>query len=286
MASSKIFSAAMASAKEEAVVNVSFDHNIEGEELFTIIKETFKYVLFLRRQLPLPFMLLEREQKLAEAAATRQGPKTVTQPVGFKGLKWKKRNAAIDAINNITDAIEDFVMNKEIMAIALLFGSTVVSPKEIFILRPKFRSELESSCPDKSIVTSDDDEYMSNGVRKGSAFREMQKKSYDKTARLLIKNLVTNPIFSNLGDLRPSNVFTFILSPRCSDEAISHQISPKQNYQIPKKGKFYEITLTNEADNSSGLTNGRGTIQHLEDLQRNMDLIWYQAKECVKGFSE
>ena len=278
----------MASGQEEAAVNVTFDHYIEGEELCTIIKETFKYVLFLRRQLPLPFMLLEREQKLAEAAATRQGPKPVTHPVpvGFKGLKWKKRNAAIDSIYHITDAIEDFITNNEVMAIALLFGSTVVSPKEIFILRPKFRSELESSCPDKGIVTSADEKCMSNGVQKGCSSCEMQKKSYDKTARLLIKNLVTNPIFSNLGDLRPSNVFTFILSPRCSDEAISCQISPKQNYQIPKKGKFYEITLTNEAGNRGGLTNGQGTIQHLEDLQRNMDLIWYQAKECVKGFSE
>eukprot|EP00112_Aurelia_sp_Birch-Aquarium-sp1_P016191 Seg3650.2 transcript_id=Seg3650.2/GoldUCD/mRNA.D3Y31 product="hypothetical protein" protein_id=Seg3650.2/GoldUCD/D3Y31 len=279
----------MASAKEKVAVSVAFDRYIEGEELFTIMKETFKYVLFLRRQLPLPVMLLEREQQLAEATTTKQGPKPATRlvPVGFKGLKWKKRNAAINAINNITNAIEDFVMNTDIKAIALLFGSTIVSPKEIFILRPNFESE-SGSCSDKGNETSAENRCTSNGLQESCTSKDMQKKSYDKTARFVMKHLIINPILSSLGDLRPSNVFTFILSPRCSEEAISCQISPKQNYQIPKRGKFYEIILTNEADsgNSSSLTSGKGTIEHLEELQRNMDLIWYQARDCVKGFSE
>ena len=255
-------------------LKVLFDHLIEGEELLTVLKEGFKHLLFLRRQLPLPYLLLEREQTLENGF--RNGPDTGRsrsnggkcghRPVGLRGAKARKRDAVITDIKSNLNALDCLESTKRIFALAIVFGSTIISPREVFLLRPKFGKsdeDVNTKVAGRNDVT--------------------HAKRIDRTARSLIRNLVTNPQLSSLCEMKPTNVFMFVLATRSQESSLHDGFLPKQGYKLPHKGKHYDIILTNEDTNGS---NEADFSTELLNLQQEMDLIWYQAKKVLRGFSE
>ena len=259
----------MAAVKVRSFENMdfAFDHCPEGHEVLSLIKEGLKHLLFIRRQLPLPFMLLEREQCL-ETARGGLGHK-------IRGIKRRKRDAAISAVKEATNALEDFANGAKIHAIAMLFGSTIVSPKEVFILRPDFKGvnlEHNSEREEKTHHSSD----LSKSLTIGSS----------RLGRNFVRSLVTDPTLSSLGDIRPTNVFIFVLASRNTDCFSTCKFLPQQHYQLPYKGKYYEIILTDKGVGKPDTPARKHPIDQLLDIQNNLDLIWYQTNIRFQGFSD
>ena len=259
-------------ANTAITIDVLFDHKIEGQELIKVMKEGFKHLLFIRRQLPLPYMLLEREQRLL-VQQEQDNPK---QGLG-RGVQSRKREAAVTAVKDTTDAIDDFAISKNIHAMAVLIGSTVVSPKEIFLLRPEFKN-LQSKMDDR-----ENQQLLLLGENNVSFAKQI-----DKSGRFFIRNLVTNKDLSSLGDTRPTNVFFFVLAPRDSSDDSKHDttILPKQSYRLPNKGKYYDIVLTDRDAINNSPSADKHPIDKINDIQQRLDLIWYQTKTVFKGYKE
>ena len=252
----------------ETKIEIDFDHYVDGEERCNILTEGVKHLIFHRRQIPLPFVILDQEAKRIEAQedpsqvkTNRSKPRPISQSV-----KLRKRRLAIDAIKSVITGLEQFHERTSIYSIALVFGSTIVSPKEIFIIIPSFV---------KPCIDEITDENVSYG---------MLKRRNDKSARNMVRRLVTDPSLSSMNDIRPTNTFVFLLAPRLIGDKLSDLFHPKQSYRMPGKGRNYKIFLTNKTDD---LIDDAKSDYHSIDLDEVLaakDLIWYQAKETIRGF--
>lgn len=262
---------AASGCKHVVDINFVFNHSIEGEELLTVIKEGIKHFLFIRRQLPVPFLLLEREERVL----IQRGKKDRHDLGHYKTVKSRKREAAISAVRETTNALDHFAVSRKVYALAILFGSTVVTPKEVFLLRHDFSSQhvLDYNRSEKDPML----------------LREKMKtiaSELNKLGRSFVGNLVTNPILSSLGDIRPTNVFILVLAPKDADGPSSGTFIPKQKYQLPYKGKYYDIVLTGETKMRNNDSIDKHPADKLLDVQKSHGLIWYQSSIAIKGFSD
>ena len=258
-------------ASAVVTMDIAFDHKIEGSELLRIIKEGLKHLLFIRRQLPLPLVLLQRERDmLHHRQQVKQG-----ESLGCRfGIQARKRETAILAIEDTIDALDDFAISRKIHAMAILMGSTVVSPKEIFLLRPAFET-LETE-------ENKDIEHGETLVEESISFA----KRIDKSGRNFVKNLVTNKHLASLGSLRPTNVYIFVLAARDTKCSNADRFLPKQSYQLPYKGKYYDIVLTDSVAIKNDPSASKHPADKILDVQRQFDFIWYQTSKVFKGFKE
>ena len=252
-------------------MEVVFDHIIKGRELTEVIKEGLKHLLYIRRQLPLPLQMLQY-QSSAVGHRNQGGPDKHLGRVAR--VHANKREAAISAVEETLDAIDYFMIDRKIHSMAILFGCTVVRPKEVFLLRPEFGT----------LVMEEDEDYESHSEEEIASLT----KRMDRARRSFVESLVINKDLSSLGDIRPTSVFIFALAARDSQCSTSEKFLPKQTYRLPDKGKYYDIVLTDKGTtwNWNFQSNNRHPVDKLRDIQRQSDLVWYQANISLKGYRE
>ena len=250
-------------------VEVVFDHTIKGQELIGVIKEGLKHLLYIRRQLPLPLQMLQRER--CAIGRRKQG-----EPDEYLGhgarVHAKKRDAAISAVEETLAALDHFMINRKIHSLAILIGCTVVSPKEVFLVRPEFGT----------LVMEEDEENEPHSEEEIASLAQR----IDRSRRSFVESLVINKDLSSLGDIRPTSVFIFVLAPRETQCSTPEKFLPKQNYRLPDKGKYYDIVLADKDSASNCQSINRHPVDKLTDIQKQFDLIWYQTNISLKGYRE
>ena len=253
-------------------LDILFDHEIKGRELIRMIKEGIKHLLFIRRQLPLPLVLLQRER---DSLQHRKQPNQRASAGTVAITKSRKKQTAISALEDAIDALDDFSTSRKVHAMAMLIGSTVVSPKEVFLLRPDF---------DRLEINQSENIMQEQQVLEGQDISA--EKLMDKSGRNFVKSLVVNEDLSSLGDIRPTSVFFFVLAPRDTECCIYDKFLPKQSYKLPYKGKYYDIVLTDKGTICNPKPDKIHPVDKISNVQKQSDLIWYQANILFKGFKE
>jgi hypothetical protein len=265
---------------------VEFTEKLDSLTCATLLIETVKYLLFHRYQMPLPFDQLkaedERDRKLEYA---RRSPRNRPLPSVLK----KKRQLIAD--------MEELVLNLyqrcsqvDVFEVLLLFGATVVNPKEMYSIR--FCNIGETSEADR--VKAECASGKENGLNSRSKF-------VDKCCRKLARTLFTDPSLNERGELGCTSIHCFILAPRNLDTT---WFRPKFSFKVPKKGKSCEIRIYSGGDGHMGILNGndievrtlQGNGGHMRTSDGNVgtlggndgeqDTLWFQAPVVIKGYKE
>eukprot|EP00794_Sanderia_malayensis_P019925 gene19925-21877_t len=237
---------------------IHFDHFIEGHELQHVLKEGIKHMIFHRRQIPRPLMLLEREMRANES-----------RPKALFGENLRKKAATMNSIKSILFELDRFILNNSVHKILLLFGSTIVSPKEVYFFLPYFTFQQQRSRDDCLLHE-----------KENIAPLDSKEKRIDKSARMVLQKLITDEYLADMDGMPLTNLFLLVLASKEADVGVPAYFLPKHSFKVPSrmKKKTYQILLTNENFYSM-----EGAERYTE--QDSNDLIWYQAKETVKGFS-
>ena len=128
----------MAAPKDDkTVIMIDYDHLIARQECCNILKAVFKYIIFHRRQIPVPMQTLELELNSIKQRNMRP-TNSISSARRSYGPKFRKKLSAVNSINRIANELDMFISTNRVHKLALVFGSTIVSPKEIFYVVPLF----------------------------------------------------------------------------------------------------------------------------------------------------
>ena len=262
---------------------VIFTEKLDRFTCAVLLIETVKYLLFHRYQMLLPFDQLkaedERDRKLENA---RRSPRHRPLPSVLK----KKRQLIADVEELILNLHQAFLQG-DISQVLLLFGATVVNPKEIYSIR---FSNIAAAC-DADRMKARCLAGKENGLNSRSKF-------VDKCCRKLARTLFTDPSLNERGELGCTSVHFFILAPRNTDTT---WFRPKSSFKVPKKGKSCEIRIQSGSDGYIGMPGGNdgeirtlhghdgtsdGDVGTLGDSDGDQDTLWFQAPVVIKGYKE
>ena len=261
---------------------VIFTERLDRLTCAVLLIETVKYLLFHRYQILLPFDQLkaedERDRKLENA---RRSPRHRPLPSVLK----KKRQLLADVEELILNLHEVF-LQVDISQVLLLFGATVVNPKEIYSIR-FCNVEICDADRMKAKCLSGKE----NGLNSRSKF-------VDKCCRKLARTLFTNSSLNERGELGCTSVHCLILAPRNTDTT---WFRPKSSFKVPQKGKSFEIRIQSGNDGYMGTLGGNdgeirtlhghdgtadGDVGTLGDSDGEQDTLWFQAPVVIKGYKE
>ena len=243
----------------ERSVFVNFDHHLRNEEISAIFKEGVKHLLFHRHQLPLPFLLIQKEDQLKQEEPLGHSHRSLRKP------RWiRKKDAAVEAVCRLLDGLENIASTSRIHKIALLFGSTIVTPRETFIIHPTFTVTGK---------TNQQGEELKNG---------MLQKSVNKSCRLFLRTLVTNELLQGMKSLPPTSTHILVLAPRNIQNSPTDVFFPNMTYRVShNRGEVCHLFLTNQPMESIS----RDKFYSEIESESSEELIWYQFRQTIKGYT-
>lgn len=251
---------------------VKFTENLDRMTCAMLLIETVKYLLFHRYQMPLPFDQLktedERDRKMENA---RRSPRTRPLPSVLK----KKRQLIADVEELLTN-LHQYFLQFDVYEVVLLFGATVVNPKETYTIR--FYNTVEKNQIDrmKAECTSGKENLDNMHVRS---------KFVDKCCRELARALFIDPSLNDKGELAATSIHCFILAPRKLDTT---WYQPKASFKLPKKGKCCAIRIYSGIDGRHRIFKSNDNHEGIGTLEdhNEQDMLWFQAPVIIKGYRE
>ena len=261
-------------------IEVAFTEKLDRLTCASLLIETVKYLLFHRYQMPLPFDQFkaedERDRKLENA---RRSPRLRPLPSVLK----KKRQLIAEVEELLLNLYQVFIQS-DVFQVVLLFGATVVNPKETYSIRfcniggPSDADRMKAECAFGK----------ENGLSSRSKF-------VDKCCRKLARNLFTNPTLNKQGELSCTSIHFFVLAPRNMDTS---WFRPKSSFKVPKKGKYCGIRIYVGGDDDI-FPGTDGEIRTLQGNGKQMrtsdenvvalegnDTLWFQAPVVIRGYKE
>jgi hypothetical protein len=260
---------------------VVFTERLDKLTCAVLLIETVKYLLFHRYQMLLPFDQLKAEdERDRKSENARRSPRNRPLPSALK----KKRQLIAD-VEELVLNLHQVFSQVNVSQVLLLFGATLVNPKEIYSIR--FCNIAETNDADR--LKAKCVEGKENGLNHRSKF-------VDKCCRKLARTLFTDPSLNERGELGCTSIHCFILAPRDMDTA---WFRPKSSFKVPKKGKSCEIRIHGGNDGYRGTIDGNGIrrsqgndgtsdgdVGILGDSDDEHDTLWFQAPVVIKGYRE
>ncbi|XP_052770088.1 MAD2L1-binding protein-like [Mya arenaria] len=118
-------------------IPVTFEGGLESRVRAEIINELFKYILYERQQIPLPFDQIKRELK--------QSMLQSSNPKKQSSQTKKAANLVPKIEESMKNIIEAFEICPEIKRVMFTIGATTVSPKEVYVVElPPLNPEAEN----------------------------------------------------------------------------------------------------------------------------------------------
>lgn len=221
----------------------AFEESIDNVTMATVVKELVKHLLFMKDQIPMPVDLLKCTYKQTDETHVRKN-----RPSTLKKLKF------VDNLNSVLDSLKMCFTLYKVQKVAMLLGSTVVSPKETFLILCE--TELLNG------------DTIDNGV-----------------VRKLMRTIVTSDqLNEHIYGIPAQNVHILIsLKEPFSLTPETNTFCPKTNFVLPQKGKTHVFnfgyrSIINECDSE-------GTLLGLNEKDESED-YWYSAVLPLKGFKE
>jgi len=189
---------------------------------------------------------------------------------------WSKLSTFVENFSKVSEAVADVVEKCEVSKVVVILGSTVISPKETYVI-------VNDTTTTTSMLSNTDD---CNGVISPAV-----SKSASNISRNLLRSFVTNDIFDGLSStLPPKKIFILL----CLDEAhtVAMETSvvflPRNSFKIPTRGPVHYIRLSNSVSDDINLSDicdesVAGTDED-EDETAHETGNWYLASLPLQGF--
>ena len=269
---------------------ISFTHVFEKKlctDVFVVaLNELLKHLLFVRYQIPQPLISIQKDMKYEEQKYNEECD--VKFPRNTNHKKWLQKSCFVTRFLEITSSLSKIIMRCRINKVVLLFGSTVISPKETVVIHV-----------DQNIFNDADKENMP--VEEIAVLTSL-------TCCRLMQAVVTSDQFNDLKEVSPQNIFVLV---NFRDTLLSndHVFLPKLNYRLPSRGIVHNIYLKSKIADENNMF--IGTASHHTDISNNKFLSsslkeddalynafnelgireqferhWYQANVSLRGFKE
>ncbi|XP_070577148.1 MAD2L1-binding protein-like [Ptychodera flava] len=186
--------------------DVRLDGHVPSHLQSRLVMETIKYLLYQREQIPMPLEHLKRRYVTQEMES-----RCKKRP----SLEDRKCLQTLETVEELFSQIDNVFQMTHVNRIMVLFGSTVVSPKEVYVL-------------DLSYLNSD---------------VIMEDASCKSGVRTLMRALITNRVLSEVDSLPKTNTMVLLETHRDS-----HQdwFKPKTSFRMPIRGKRFEIRYSSK----------------------------------------
>ncbi|XP_050037755.1 MAD2L1-binding protein [Dermacentor andersoni] len=123
-------------------INVAFTRTILPDKIGKLVVEIIKYVLYEREQLPMPYDDLKRH--VEDVAQSQSAQKKTVNP--FLLAKQRKAITSLQGMDAIFSVAQDLIRERKVTKVLLLFGATVLSPVESYLIRVPQRRHGCLSC--------------------------------------------------------------------------------------------------------------------------------------------
>ncbi|XP_077990048.1 MAD2L1-binding protein-like [Glandiceps talaboti] len=202
-----------------------------------LVVETIKHLLYQREQIPMPYEHLKRRYVTKEQKDHSRLSLS---------SECKKCLQCLETIDEHFQHLDDVFQITQVTRVMILFGSTAVTPKEMYLVN---LHNLHRN-------------YGSAGVTSKSGIR------------CLMRALITNVVLSEADSLCQTNVLVLVEAHRDSG---LNWFKPKLSFKTPSRGKQFEIKF---ASTHSDEEVEDENAQFYDDD----DLVWFQAPKPIKGF--
>ena len=253
----------------ELYVEYCFKQSLSNDVLKESLIELMKYILFLRHQIPIPYKLLLTEYQIY----LKGQEKKRTLPNTYQ-IKMKK---FIEGSVQLFQDLDEVFSNRFPAKIILMFGSTLVSPKEVIFINMDF-----NHC--SSVVTD------------VTSFEE-QRNISQVASKKLMKFFITNEQIKELVTIPQCNIFLLLAFQGPEEKIQSLSFVPKLRFQYPKRGTSHQISLSccsgkqEQAEEMKvAVSNGDGLTKQMENCfisdDKEKDYHWYLSLQKLHGFRE
>lgn len=230
---------------------------IQRHTLAAAVCEILKHTMFMRYQIPTPFSVLQNEVSHGTGA---QAQTMIPKKSVLKKSKFVKNFALC------LNGVSDIVKLGKVQRIFILFGSTIVSPKETITI-------------DITKVYTDDMKDIAN----------TETDSYSKkVCRTLMREIVTNEEIANISKLPPRKIFIVLhLQEPMPPEYTSDIFLPKVQYRLPSRGVFHTFHLSSREHFENvcdDVVNGFVNL-NLNEPDSGIG-YWYASTLDLHGFKE
>lgn len=231
--------------------------DIDAKTLGCIAMELINHLLYACSQIPMPLAMLSQIMERKRQETELNDNTQVTVKKHFVSMKAFKKENFIKQLSTASTAIRDLFQHYNVRKIALIVGSTIVSPKEIFLIDVSYFTTTNLEKPDRP---------------DGSVVRRF------------LRDIVMDENISELEGipLQRLHIMFSLDSYVELDENLSCSFIPKLNYQLPNRGLLHTFTLTAQQSTN--------TVQ-VVDSSTNTILCnvidtdhWYASNGLMKGF--
>jgi len=191
-----------------------------------------------------------------------------------KGYRsWCKLSTFVENFTKVSEALADIVGKYKVGKVVVIFGSTVISPKETYVI-VNDTTTTTSTSPN----TDDCNALVSPTVSKSGS----------NISRNLLRSFVTNDIFDGLSStLPPKKIFILL----CMEEAPQETcvvFLPRNSFKVPTRGPVHYIRLSNgmfdDIDLSDDCDKSAASIEMDEAETVHETGNWYLASLPLQGF--
>ncbi|CAN8032029.1 unnamed protein product [Ixodes persulcatus] len=193
-------------------LEVPFSKTIAPDKVGKLIVEIVKYILYEREQLPTPYDEFKRSTKQLTGDCNSAKKAKPAHPI--RTVKQRRALASIDAMDLIFTSTQQLIQSNKLSQVLLVFGPTVLSPVESYVIRVPERDFACRTCGDTS------------------AFR-----------RCMLQVLETfRAVGQTDGGAATTKLTTFLCLRRCDVEFALMDVRP--SFQVPRKGRLTVLNLS------------------------------------------
>ena len=223
------------------------------------VMETVNHLLYTRNQIPMPLAMLR------QVIAKREKTSQPLRP-GGKQIGRMKRDNTIKNLSIISSAIRDVFSTCRVNCVVLVLGSTIVSPKETFLI--SIGTDVYEGT-DPLVDSSHSDVLNPNGA----------------VVRRFLRDVVTNENLNELPSLSSLQNIQILLNLEVTcklNDELSEIFVPKMNFHLSTRGSFHSFHLTSTL-NEPMLDWQSILVRCNENSTKG---LWYASKLPMKGFKE
>ncbi|XP_028676535.1 MAD2L1-binding protein [Erpetoichthys calabaricus] len=232
---------------DEPCVSVEFSGYVTQEACCKFVCEIFKYILYQRQQLPMPFeqMVFFQKKQQAMILTNELGSR---KPQKEDGWDSKKCQRAVDNLEEILHNLEVLFAQSLVPRVLFLLGGNIMLPKELYEVNLQ---EISLGPNEQSLKPA-------------------------TCLRKIFRTLFMADIFS---DPKSVQLMTTTVMVQCHRNCGVSWFRPKVEYKVPTRVKKQIIALSCSA--SAELSHQ--TLFQMDHSDWD-DYIWFQAPVTVKGF--
>ena len=246
-----------------------FKQSLNNDILKESLIELIKYILFLRHQIPIPYKLLLTEYQIY----LKGQEKKRTLPNTYQ-IKMKK---FIEGSVQLFQDLDEVFSNRFPAKVILMFGSTLVSPKEVIFINMDF-----NHC---------------NSVAKNVTSFEERRNISQVLSKKLMKFFITNEKIKEFATIPQCNIFLLLAFQEPEEKIQSLSFVPKLRFQYPNRGTSHQISLSCCLDKQEYIeemkvvvSSDDGLVEQMENCfisdDKEKNYHWYLSLQKLHGFRE